>query len=74
MVVTESDTSHCKEIGVVTVSLLAKVAGINRNAEKVQQELNTLARNSAGKLGGDTIAPSTGVVNGEQTYNIYRCH
>lgn len=69
-----SEVSSCSELGTTTVSLLAKVAGIDRDAEKVQQELNTLARNSAGKFGGDVVVPITEAANGEQSFRIYQCN
>ena len=63
----------CERVGVTTVSLLAKVAGVERNPKKVQQELNTLARNSAADVGGDTVVPISKVADGKQTFAIYRC-
>ncbi len=67
------EVTSCKEIATTTVSLMDKVAGINRNPQKVAKELQTLARNSAAKLGGDTVVPLTEVNAGEQRFTIYRC-
>ncbi len=68
-----TQVSKCEKRGETTVSLLAKLAGIERNADKVQQELNTLARNSAVTLEGDAVVPITSVENGQQTFAVYRC-
>jgi len=70
----EAAVSGCKELGTTTVSLLATVAGIDRNADTVQEELNTLARNSAGKFGGNVVVPIDKANNGEQVFKIYRCN
>ena len=68
-----SEVSTCKGLGNTTVSLLAKVAGINRNEETVARELSLLARNAAAELGGDTIVPVSPVKNGERSYTVYKC-
>lgn len=70
----EAEAQDCNRVGQTTVSLMDKVAGIQRNPEKVQQELQTLARNSAASdLGGNAVLPVTGVEEGRQTFAVYRC-
>ncbi len=72
-VLTAEEVTKCKKVGQTTVSLLAKLAGIERNPQKVQDELNVLARNSAVELGGDTVVPISAVEDGKQTFAVYRC-
>lgn len=72
-VLTAEEVTKCKKVGQTTVSLLAKLAGIERNAQKVQDELNILARNSAVELDGDTVVPISAVEDGKQTFAVYRC-
>lgn len=72
-VLTAEEVSKCKKVGQTTVSLLARLAGIERNPNKVQDELNTLARNSAAELDGDTVVPLSAVEDGKQTFAVYRC-
>jgi hypothetical protein len=67
------EVGACKEVGNTTVSLLAKVAGINRNEEQVENELSLLARNSAADMGGDTVVPITAVKEGKRSYTVYKC-
>lgn len=67
------EVSTCKELGDTTVSLLAKVAGINREKEEVAKELSYLARNSAAGMGGDTIVPISAVKDGKRSYKVYKC-
>jgi len=63
----------CQKLGDTTVSLLHKVAGINRSEEKVRTELATMARNSAAEMGGDTVVATSPVTEGEQSFDVYQC-
>ncbi len=66
--------SSCKRLGSTTSSTKADIASFDRKSKKVATELQTLARNSAAKMGGDTISAEGEVSeNGEQTFGIYRC-
>jgi Domain of unknown function (DUF4156) len=68
-----SEVSTCKDMGNTTVSLLAKVAGINRNEDQVAKELSTLARNAAAEMGGDTIVATSPVKDGKRSYAVFKC-
>lgn len=72
-VLSAAEVTKCQKVGQTTVSLLAKLGGIERLPERVQDELNVLARNSAAEMGGDTVVPITPVEDGKQTFAIYRC-
>ncbi len=72
-VVTANEASACKKLGTTEVSLLAKVAGVNRSKKKVQQELQTLARNSGAKMGGDSVVASSEINEGKQNFDVYLC-
>ena len=72
-VLSPTEVRSCKLIGDTQVSLLARVGAVNRNEEKVQQELYTLARNSAADMGGDTVVPASEVQEGKQRYTVYKC-
>jgi hypothetical protein len=65
--------TNCKFAGTTTVSVKPDALGA-RNAEKVKTELETLARNEASKLKGDTIVAVTEVKDGEQTFKVYQCN
>ena len=66
--------SSCKRLGSTTSTTKADIASFDRKSKKVATELQTLARNSAAKMGGDTISAESEVSeNGEQTFGIYRC-
>lgn len=72
-VLTVNEVSACEHVGKTTVKTAAKVAGLERHAHKVQTELNTLARNSAVGIGGDTVVPVDAPLEGRQVFNVYRC-
>lgn|SRR5690554_5262834 len=71
-VLTADDVTNCMRIGDTTASVVDRI-GIQRSDEKVEEELKTLARNSAAMRGADTIVPATPVQDGVRTYDIYRC-
>jgi hypothetical protein len=64
--------TNCSKLGSTTSKVISKVL-LNRDPEKVANELAILARNQAAKMGGDTIAPISAVVDGERTFGIYQC-
>ncbi|NUO75693.1 MAG: DUF4156 domain-containing protein [Lysobacter sp.] len=63
----------CEKRGEVAVSVKDSVAFYERNALRVTEELETLARNEAPGLQADTIQPLAPPANGEQRYAAYRC-
>lgn len=67
------DVASCKRLGKTSASVLAKAAGIQRRGDKVAEELAALASNTAADMGGDTIVPTSEVVDGKQNFDIYRC-
>jgi hypothetical protein len=72
-VATAEQVGSCQRLGQTTVSTLARVGGLPRYESSIQEELNTLARNSAADMGGDTVVPVEPVKEGKQTFIIYRC-
>lgn len=72
-VLNDGEISQCQSLGRTTVSLKAKILGIKRNSEKTRFELETLARNSALNLEGNTIVVDSDIENGHRSYRIYFC-
>jgi len=66
--------ANCKFAGTTTVSVKSDVVSFKRDAETMKTELETLARNEASKLKGDTIVPVTEIKDGEQTFKVYKCN
>ncbi len=72
-VLTTTEVAACEHVGKTTVTTTAKLAGMRRHGRKVQAELNTLARNSAVELNGDTVVPVGEPKEGSQRFEIYQC-
>lgn len=68
-----AEIKDCKKLGNTTVNLLDKVGYFKRDAEKVENELSILGRNSAAEMGGDTILPVSEVYLGERSFDVFRC-
>ncbi|HEB57564.1 MAG TPA: DUF4156 domain-containing protein [Gammaproteobacteria bacterium] len=64
---------NCRKVASSTVSVKAEVATIARDIGTIQEELATLARNSASDLGGNVVVPVSKVNQGKQIFVIYDC-
>ncbi|VAX11685.1 hypothetical protein MNBD_GAMMA26-55 [hydrothermal vent metagenome] len=73
-VATADEVNGCEHLGETRASLIDTVVGFKRNPETVQDELETLARNSAVNLKGDSVVAISRVVDGNQTFAVYRCN
>ncbi|MEM7294301.1 MAG: DUF4156 domain-containing protein, partial [Pseudomonadota bacterium] len=62
-----------RKLGKTSTSVVASVAGVARPPETVQQELETVGRNSAADMGGDTIVAESKIDDGKQTFGVYKC-
>ena len=72
-VLSVDEVGSCKKLGVTQSFLKDKIAGVDRNKDKVKKELETIARNSAADMGGDTIVPKTEIEDGQQSFTVYKC-
>lgn len=72
-VLSASEVKRCKRLGHVTSNTAATIGFIARSTSTVREELTRLGRNHAGELGGDTIVPTGPLVDGEQSFEVYRC-
>ena len=67
------EVTSCKRVGKTIATGKASVARIERNRNKVAEELRTLARNSATEIGGDTVVPLGEMKGDSQVFAVYRC-
>ena len=67
-----NEISSCKNLGRTSTSVTARIV-VERPADTVAEELRIIARNSAARMGGDTIVPLTVVEEGQQTFVVYKC-
>ena len=65
--------ARCKFKGDITTTVTNRLAGIERNAIKVADELETLARNEAAGIGANVLQAKTEVIAGEQQFKAYLC-
>ena len=65
--------TNCERIGRATARTLGEIVTVERGGGKLQTELLTLARNEAGRMGGDTIVPESLISQGEQEFGVFRC-
>jgi len=63
----------CEQKGEVVVSVKNKVGFYNRNPLRVQEELETLARNEAPSAGANAVQAQGQPVDGSQRFNAYQC-
>ena len=55
------------------MSVKESIAFYDRNRLRVRDELETLARNEAPGMGGDTVQPLDSYEDGTQRYAVWRC-
>jgi len=67
------EVSSCRELGRSNTSVTWVLLGVERPEEAIAKELRIVARNSASRMGGDTIVPLTVIDKGEQTFVVYKC-
>lgn len=63
----------CQAKGEIVVSVKDKVAFYNRNALRVQEELETLARNEAPSAGANAVQAAAAPSDGSQRFKAYSC-
>lgn len=67
-----SSLSNCKFLGNTNASLWSK-AETFQSQKTVESQLDTLARNEAASMGGNTVAPTSEIINGQRSYAVYNC-
>ena len=72
-VLAPDEVSSCRELGKTNTSVTAKALGLPRPPETIKKELESIARNSASNMGGDTIVPLTVIADGKQSFVVYKC-
>ena len=68
-----NEVASCRALGTTGASVLSTLAGIKRPVETIEKELENVARNSAGAMGGDTIVPKSAIHQGQRTFFVYKC-
>ncbi len=66
-------TKDCERLGQTRVSVATSIGFIKRGKPAISDNLETLARNSAAEMGGDTITAESEVSDGKRTFGIFDC-
>ena len=72
-ILSQSEVVDCEKIGETKARTSDRVVIFSRTDRKVREELDSLARNEAADLGGDTIVRIGTATNGRQSFGVYRC-
>lgn len=67
------EVGDCRQVGRITSVSLAKVAGVKRGTKKLATELESIARNEAVDMNGNTIVASGEISENEQPFLVYHC-
>ena len=68
-----SAPTGCQKLGEVEVSVKHSIAFIERNQLRVQDELETLARNEAPSAGANAVQASGPPADGSQRFLAFQC-
>lgn len=68
-----NQVAACQSKGKTTVSVLAKVGFVVRDAADVEANLYQMATNDAVDVGADTLVKGDSTVLGSRTYSLYKC-
>lgn len=73
VVVPADSVTDCQRVGSTTSTTRAKVGVYERGEDQVNEELVTLAKNSAASMGGNSLVAEAPPKDGKQTFTVYRC-
>ena len=73
MLVKPFNVKTCKKLGTTVATVTHQVGIITFNDDVVTEELVTLAKNRAAKMGGDSVVAQPPVVDGSMSFEIYKC-
>ena len=68
-----AEVKSCETLGRTHAQTTDRVVLFARSDEKIEQELESLARNEAAVMGGDAIASAGPIQDGRQSFEVYRC-
>jgi len=71
---TVAQVDSCKKLGATHTKTSTRIAFFSRSQKKIDAELESLARNEAADMGGDTIV-SQGPTSseGRRSFDVFRC-
>ena len=72
-VYTAAQAQGCERLGQTHSRTQPKVLFFKRSQRKQKEELESLAKNEAAVMGGNVVAAQGEMVEGRQTFTIYKC-
>jgi hypothetical protein len=69
----QGEITGCDSKGRTHAQTTDRVVIFARRDQPIRLELESLARNEAALMGGDTIVPASSLERGRQTFDVYRC-
>ncbi|MBU2097782.1 MAG: DUF4156 domain-containing protein [Gammaproteobacteria bacterium] len=70
---TTAEVANCTRVGTANVNALDNIGFVQRGANRLQEELVSLARNEGGRLGGNRVVPESVINEGRQSFGVFRC-
>jgi Domain of unknown function (DUF4156) len=71
---TVAQAASCKKLGATHAKTSTRIAFFSRSPQKIDTELEALARNEAAEMGGDTIvAQGPASSEGRRSFDVFRC-
>ena len=72
-VVTAEQLHGCTNVGFTHVSVVDKLQQLQQVGGALAEKLVSLAGNSAAQLGGNAIVEMTNIVDGSQSFAVFKC-
>jgi hypothetical protein len=72
-VLAPAQAAGCQGLGHTTSQTTGRVLMFARVERTVNEELDSLARNEAARMGGDAVVPRGAVEDGRRSFDVYRC-
>lgn len=70
---TAAQAQGCERLGQTHTQTQDKIGFIGRSQRKQREELEGLAKNEAAIMGGNAVVAEGDIVDGRQTFIIYKC-
>ena len=71
---TMAQVTGCERLGATHAKTSTRVGIFSRGPKKIDEELETLARNEAAEMGGSTIVPQGPTSSeGRRSFDVFRC-
>lgn len=64
---------NCKLLGQTNAMVPTKFGFIEHGSESIEKNLQSIARNDAVAMGGDSIVKASAIKEGRQSFKIYKC-